>query len=79
MVASSVDQQGAATQEISANTHLAAQGTEAVTANINGVSIAAETTGEASAHLLDLSSNLNKQASDLQVEVSNFVNQLRAG
>jgi methyl-accepting chemotaxis protein len=78
-IASAIEEQGAATGEISSNTQLAARGTEDVTNNINGVGRAAEMTGAASTQLMGLSSNLNMQAGDLQREVVDFVKQLRAG
>ena len=78
MIAASVEEQGAATGEIAANTQRAAQGADAVTGNISGVGRAAETTGAASTQLLSLSSALQTQASSLQTEVSAFVRDLQA-
>lgn len=78
-VASAVEQQGAATNEIAANTARAADGTLQVTENIFGVGRAAEMTGAASTQLMSLSGNLSGQAADLQREVKSFVQQLRAG
>ncbi|MGL4286624.1 MAG: methyl-accepting chemotaxis protein [Phreatobacter sp.] len=77
-VAGSVEEQGAATQEIASNTQRAAQGTEAVTGNINGVGRAAEMTGAASTQLMGLSSNLTEKAAELKSEVADFVKSLRA-
>jgi methyl-accepting chemotaxis protein len=77
-VATSVEQQGAATDEIANNTALAAGGTMAVTENIFGVGRAAEITGEASSQMLNLSSQLTGQAQSLESEVQEFVTQLRA-
>jgi methyl-accepting chemotaxis protein len=79
VIASAIEEQGAATRDISSNTHLAARGTEDVTNNINGVSRAAEMTGAASTQLMGLSGNLSTQATELQYEVADFVKQLRAG
>jgi methyl-accepting chemotaxis protein len=79
VIASAIEEQGAATGEISSNTQLAARGTEDVTNNINGVGRAAEMTGSASTQLMGLAGNLNTQAADLQKEVTEFVKQLRAG
>jgi hypothetical protein len=54
-------------------------GTEVVSDNINGVGRAAEMTGAASTQLMGLSGSLTDQAQSLQVEVSSFVQKLRAG
>jgi methyl-accepting chemotaxis protein len=79
IIATAIEEQGAATGEISSNTQLAARGTEDVTNNINGVGRAAELTGSASTQLMGLAGGLNTQAADLQKEVTEFVKQLRAG
>jgi len=79
MIATAIEEQGAATGEIASNTQLAARGTEGVTNNINGVGRAAEMTGAASSQLMGLSGSLSGQAGDLQREVGDFVRQLRAG
>jgi methyl-accepting chemotaxis protein len=77
-IAGAVEEQGAATGEIAVNTQRAATGTKDVTANIAGVSTAAEMTGSASTQLMSLSSTLNDQSAMLQKEVSDFVTSLRA-
>ncbi|MDV6331802.1 HAMP domain-containing methyl-accepting chemotaxis protein [Asticcacaulis sp. 201] len=77
-IASAVEQQGMATQEIAGNTVRASDGTRQVTENIFGVGRAAEMTGAASTQLMALSGNLSAQAGDLQKEVQAFVRQLRA-
>ena len=76
-IASAVEQQGAATNEIAGNTARASDGTLQVTENIFGVGRAAEMTGAASTQLMALSGNLSTQADDLQQEVTAFVRQLR--
>ena len=77
-IASAVEEQGAATNEIARNTQLAATGTTDVTNNISGVSTAAEMTGAASTQLMTLSERLSSQSNVLQKEVSEFVTSLRA-
>ncbi|MCM5557336.1 methyl-accepting chemotaxis protein [Pleomorphomonas sp. JP5] len=77
-IASAVDQQGVATSEIAQNTHRAAAGTTDVTANISGVSGAAEVTGASSVDLMRLSDDLSTQVTSLQEEVRQFVTSLRA-
>jgi methyl-accepting chemotaxis protein len=79
VIAAAIEEQGAATGEISSNTQLAARGTEDVTSNISGVGRAAEMTGSASTQLMGLAGNLDAQAGNLQKEVAEFVKQLRAG
>jgi methyl-accepting chemotaxis protein len=76
-IASAVEQQGAATNEIAGNTARASDGALQVTENIFGVGRAAEMTGAASTQLMALSGNLSTQADDLQHEVTAFVRQLR--
>ncbi|MDR3372107.1 MAG: methyl-accepting chemotaxis protein [Ancalomicrobiaceae bacterium] len=79
VIASAVEEQGAATGEIATNTQRAARGTGAVSDNINGVGRAAVSTGAASTQLMQLSDGLTSQAHDLQQEVAEFVKMLRAG
>jgi methyl-accepting chemotaxis protein len=77
-IAGAVTQQGAAAEEISMNTHRAAQSAADVTGNITGVGRAAETTGTAANRLLDLSAGLSTQADELTRQVESFVATLRA-
>jgi methyl-accepting chemotaxis protein len=79
VIASAVEQQGAATQEIAGNTARASEGTQQVTENIFGVGRAAEMTGTASSQLMAMAGNLSGQADELQAEVASFVQELRAG
>lgn len=77
-IATSVQQQGSATQEISGNTHRAARGARSVTDTITGVGVAAESTGAAAVQLQDLSEDLSQRAERLTNEVQSFVGSLRA-
>ncbi|MBS7539575.1 HAMP domain-containing protein [Ancylobacter lacus] len=77
-IASAVEEQGSATQEIAFNTQHAARGTVVVNQSISGVGEAAETTGAASVQLQGLSQALSSQAADLNREVRRFVESLRA-
>jgi methyl-accepting chemotaxis protein len=77
-ISSAVETQGAATASIADNTRRAAEGAEAVTANISGVGQSAEMTGAASTELMRLSTGLSGQANDLEREVARFVERLRA-
>ena len=76
-ISASVEQQGAATQEIARNTNRAASGTREVTGHITGVGEAAQATGQAAQQLLGLSSDLERRSEDLQTEVYDFVGRLR--
>ncbi|SUA99656.1 Methyl-accepting chemotaxis protein 4 [Pannonibacter phragmitetus] len=78
-ISAAVEEQGAATSEIAANTQRAATGADDVTQNIAGVGTAAEMTGAASTQLMTLSSDLNDQSGTLQREVVEFVKTLRQG
>jgi methyl-accepting chemotaxis protein len=79
IIASAIEEQGAATGEIAANTQRAAHGTEAVSDNITGVGRSAEMTGAASVQLMSLSSTLTDSAGGLQKDVADFIRQVRAG
>ena len=77
-IAGAVEQQQAATQEISRNTGEAAKGTEQVSANISSVSGAAKATGQAATEVSTASDNLRTQVEQLNSEVSRFLRDLRA-
>jgi methyl-accepting chemotaxis protein len=72
-IASAMEEQGAATQEIARNVQEAASGTQEVSSNIGGVSQAASDTGESVNHVLQAATELSQQAETLQVEVSKFI------
>ncbi|WP_370677157.1 methyl-accepting chemotaxis protein [Pleomorphomonas sp. PLEO] len=72
-IASAVEEQGAATNEISTNCQQAAIGTNQVTENIAGVGQAAEMTGAASTQLMNLSTGLSTKAQNLKSVVETFV------
>jgi methyl-accepting chemotaxis protein len=77
-VASAVEEQSAATQEIGRNVDQAARGTQEVTENINAVSQATSETGSAATQLLSASEELAKQAEHLKRTVENFLSNFRA-
>jgi methyl-accepting chemotaxis protein len=77
-IAGAIEQQGASTSEIAQNCTQAADGTHLVTNSIAGVGQAANSTGEASAELMNLSTALQDQAGDLRKEVEEFVRRLAA-
>ena len=77
-IASAVEQQGAATQEISRNVQQAANGTMQVSSNIGDVQRGASETGAASSQVLVAAQSLSAESSRLKLEVSKFMNSVRA-
>ncbi|NQW01260.1 MAG: HAMP domain-containing protein [Rhodospirillales bacterium] len=78
VIASAIEEQGAATQEISRNVELAAQGTAQVSANIGEVTAAADDTGTAARKIQTSSNELTRQAEVLKGEMDKFLTQIRA-
>lgn len=76
-IASAVEEQGAATQEISRNVQQAAQGTVQVSSNIADVQRGARETGTASSHVLSAAQSLSREGDRLKVEVSRFLSTVR--
>src|SRR5207248_1172454 len=77
-IAAAVEQQGAATQEISRNVQQAAQGTQQVSSNITDVQRGAGETGAASSQLLSAARSLSGESSRLKSEVGKFLKSVRA-
>jgi methyl-accepting chemotaxis protein len=77
-IASAVEEQGAATQEISRNVQQAAQGTMQVSSNIVDVQRGATETGSASTQVLAAAQSLSSDSTRLKDEVSKFLNAVRA-
>ncbi|MGY3491834.1 MULTISPECIES: methyl-accepting chemotaxis protein [unclassified Bradyrhizobium] len=77
-IAAAVEEQGAATQEISRNVQQAAQGTQQVSANISDVQHGANETGSASSQVLSAAQSLSGDSSRLKLEVSKFLDAVRA-
>lgn len=77
-IASAVEQQGAATQEISRNVQQAARGTGEVSNNIVGVNHAASDTGAAAGMVLNSAEELGRQADTMRASVSAFLSRIRA-
>ncbi len=78
MIASAVEEQGAATREIVNNVHQAAQGTGDIATNIAGVSRAANETGAAATQVLGAAAELSKQSETLRRDVDSFLETVRA-
>jgi methyl-accepting chemotaxis protein len=77
-IASAVEEQGAATQEISRNIQRAAQGTQRVSSNIADVQRGALETQSASSQVLSSAQSLSKESSRLKLEVGKFLDMVRA-
>ncbi len=77
-IAAAVEEQGAATQEISRNVQQAAHGTQQVSANIADVQRGASETGSASAQVLSAAKSLSGESDRLKREVGKFLNSVRA-
>ncbi len=76
-IASAVEQQGLATQEIARNVQEVAQATHHVSSNISGVNQATIETGSAAGQVLASATDLGKQAATLRTDVGNFLASLR--
>jgi len=77
-IAAAVEEQGAATQEISRNIQHAATGTQEVSSNITEVQHGATETGSASAQVYSAAKSLSSESNRLKLEVSKFLNSVRA-
>jgi len=78
-IASAVEEQGAATQEISRNATLAAEGTKVLADNISTVNGAISETTHSASSVLQASLSLSDEASRLTAEVQSFFTQLQTG
>ena len=77
-IASAVEEQGAATQEIARNIQQAAQGADQVAANITEVKHGAAETGSASTQVLSSAQMLSQDSARLKAEVDRFLTTVRA-
>jgi methyl-accepting chemotaxis protein len=77
-IAAAVEEQGAATQEISRNVQQAAEGTHQVSSNITDVQHGASETGSASSQVLSAAQLLSGDSNRLKIEVSRFLDTVRA-
>ena len=77
-IAAAVEEQGAATQEISRNVQQAAQGTQQVSSNITDVQRGATQTGTASSEVLSAAKLLSRDSGRLKEEVGKFLVSVRA-
>ncbi len=77
-IAAAVEEQGAATQEISRNVQEAARGTTQVANNIADVNRGAGETGSASSQVLGSAKSLASESAQLKGQVESFVQKVRA-
>jgi methyl-accepting chemotaxis protein len=77
-IAAAVEEQGAATQEISRNIQQAAQGTELVSSNISDAQHGATETGSASTQVLSAAQSLSLESNRLKQQVDRFLVTVRA-
>ena len=77
-IASAVEQQGAATQEIARSIQHAASGTREVSSNIEGVSTASAEAGAAAGEVLKASDALRRESDMLRSEIDAFLTNIRA-
>jgi methyl-accepting chemotaxis protein len=77
-IAAAVEEQGVATREISRSVQQAAEGTTAVSSNIADVQHGADETDTASSQVLSAAQSLSSESSRLKLEVSKFLNSVRA-
>ncbi|MGE3333012.1 MAG: methyl-accepting chemotaxis protein [Rhodospirillaceae bacterium] len=72
-IASAIEEQTAATAEISRNVEQASAGTQEVSSNITGVTKAAGETGQVSTQVLEAAKELARQSDGLRAEVDGFL------
>jgi methyl-accepting chemotaxis protein len=77
-IAAAVEEQGAATQEISRNIQQAALGTSQVSSNITDVQHGASETGSASTQVHSAARSLSSESNRLKLEVGKFLDTVRA-
>ena len=77
-IISAVKELETAIAEIRGNAEQAAQGTDSVTATIEGVNRAAQDTGASSTQVLQASGDLNRQAEALRGEIERFIAEVKS-
>lgn len=77
-IASAMEEQNAATQEISNNILQVTAGAEAITLNVNGVNDAASDTGKSADFVLQAAQDLAAQSGNLRSQIDGFLNAVRA-
>ena len=77
-IAAAIEEQGAATQEITNNTQRAARSAQEVSSNIASVTERVGQTGRTAATVLTAADSLQMQAGDMKSEVDRFLGSIRA-
>ena len=77
-IASAVEQQGAATNEIARNVQHASAGTEQVSSNVGGISQAAADTGLIATRVSGASQRISGEVNTLRAEVEKFLSSMKA-
>ena len=77
-VASTMEGQRSATEQIAINTQEVASATTQVRANVGGVSESVATTGDAALKVVEAAADLTRQAQTLRSDVDRFLNEIRA-
>ncbi|MCC3304413.1 methyl-accepting chemotaxis protein [Sneathiella sp. HT1-7] len=77
-ISAAVEEQGAATGEISRSVQQAAEGSQDVSENIQSVRSAAESTGKSAQEVEEISNGLTKEVTELDQQVEGFLAQIRA-
>jgi methyl-accepting chemotaxis protein-like sensor/alcohol dehydrogenase-like protein len=77
-IASAVEEQGTATQEIARNVQQAAKGSQQVANNLFGVTQASNKTDAAAHQVLESSQELSRQSESLRLRVETFLSRIRA-
>jgi methyl-accepting chemotaxis protein len=77
-IASAVEEQGAATQEIARNVQQAANGSHQAANNLSGVTQASNKTDAAAHQVLESSQELSRQSESLRLRVETFLSRIRA-
>ncbi|WP_230960834.1 methyl-accepting chemotaxis protein, partial [Erythrobacter donghaensis] len=78
-IASAVDQQSVAGNDLARSIDLAARGTEKVAAHVDTVRELSLSTGAAAAQVLSSATSLEAQAATLRAQVQGFLSRVRAG
>ncbi len=76
-IASAVEEQGAATQEITRNIQQAASGTRQVAETIGAVTRSAAETGQAAGHVLNSATALSQRSDDIRALVQTFLQRVQ--
>ena len=76
-ISSAIEEQGAATRGIATNVQNAADGSEAVSSNINGMREASNQTGNAAELVLTSAKGLTEHSQHLRDEITRFLDGLR--